>query len=116
MHNVFEGYSSQQRKQVPLVSGLIDYFPDALIYVARVSQFGNDKHNPGEPLYHNREKSTDEADSIGRHLMERGLDDEESGLPASAHMAWRALSLLQKELEERGMARQARGARYPSRE
>jgi len=104
------------RKQTPLITGVMDYFPDAMIYVAKVSWFGNEKHNPGQTLYHNREKSADEADSILRHLLERGTPDPESGLPASAHMAWRALSLLQKELEEAGLATLPRGARYPSKE
>ena len=52
---------STQRKKVPLASGLFDYFPDALIAVAIVSQLGNDQHNPGKPLHWSRDKSNDEA-------------------------------------------------------
>lgn len=86
------------RKNVPIVSGCFDYFPDALAEVARVSKAGNDQHNPGEPLHWAREKSTDEADCIGRHLLQRGTIDTD-GQRHSAKMAWRALALLQKEIE-----------------
>jgi hypothetical protein len=86
------------RKECPIASGVLDYFPDALAEIARVSKKGNDQHNPGQPLHWAREKSTDEADALIRHFMERGGYDTD-GLRHSAKMAWRALALLQKELE-----------------
>src|SRR5690348_14601710 len=100
---------SATRKGIPLATGVLDYFPAALAEVARVSKSGNDKHNPGEPLHWARGKSTDQADAIGRHLLERGGFDPESGLRHSAMLAWRALALLQLELEAAG-APMARGA------
>lgn len=90
-----------KRKAIPLLSGVLDYFPDALIAVARVSKAGNDQHNPGEPLHWARGKSMDQGDCLVRHLLARGSDDID-GLPHSAKMAWRALALLQIELEEKG--------------
>lgn len=90
--------SAAERKTVPMASGLLDYFPDALAAVAHVSYVGNQQHNPGEALHWARGKSTDEADTIIRHLAERGKLDTD-GLPHSAKVAWRALALLQKELE-----------------
>ena len=102
---------SAGRKAVPLASGVLDYFPAALVEVARVSKAGNDKHNPGEPLHHARSKSTDHADSLLRHLVDRGKVDEETGQRHSAEVAWRALALLQQELEDEGLAPLARGAR-----
>jgi len=90
--------TSQERKDRPIVSGVLDYFPDALLEVALCSKLGNDKHNPGEPLHWSREKSADHADCIGRHLLDRGKRDSE-GVRHSAHLAWRALALLQLELE-----------------
>lgn len=96
------------RKGVPLTSGVLDYFPAALAEVARVSKAGNDQHNPGEPLHWARGKSTDQADCIMRHLLERGTVDTD-GMRHSAKMAWRALALLQLELEAEG-APMARGA------
>jgi len=101
---------SQARKDVPITTGVFDYFPAALAYVARVSKAGNDKHNPGEPLHWARGKSTDQADAIGRHLIDRGGVDPDTGLRHSGELAWRALALLQLELEEAGEAPVARGA------
>ena len=100
---------SQARKEVPLARGVLDYFPAALAAVAAVSKVGNDQHNPGEPMHHARGKSTDHADCILRHLMDRGTLDGD-GQPHSAKVAWRALALLQEELEAAG-APMARGAR-----
>lgn len=90
---------SKKRKQTPITTGVLDYFPDAIAEVARVSFIGNEQHNPGEPLHWAREKSTDHADCITRHLLERGQIDTD-GTRHSAKLAWRALALLQIELEE----------------
>jgi hypothetical protein len=86
------------RKGLPIVTGVLDYFPDALAAVAACSKAGNDQHNPGQPLHWARDKSTDHADCIGRHLIERGTVDND-GVRHSAKLAWRALALLQLELE-----------------
>jgi hypothetical protein len=88
---------SEYRKGFPMCTGLMDYFPDALAAVANVSKQGNDKHNPGEPMHHARGKSMDHADCIMRHLQERGGFD--GTIRHSAALAWRALALLQEELE-----------------
>ena len=90
------------RKQRPIYSGVLQYFPDALLEVAYCSWMGNEQHNPGEPLHWAREKSTDEADALVRHLLQAGQVDSD-GVRHSAKLAWRALALLQKEIErERG--------------
>jgi hypothetical protein len=86
------------RKQFPVATGVVDYFPDALVAVAEVSRLGNDQHNPGQPLHWAKEKSTDHADCIMRHLIERGTHDVD-GARHSAKLAWRALALLQIEIE-----------------
>lgn len=104
--------NSDARKGVPLTTGVLDYFPAALAEVAKVSKAGNDKHNPGQPLHHARGKSTDHADALLRHLVDRGKVDEDTGQLHSAEVAWRALALLQQELEDAG-APLARGARLP---
>src|SRR5271166_4503768 len=62
----------QERKTIPLCTGCFDYFPLALLEIAKLSKVGNDQHNPGEPLHWARGKSTDQADTILRHLAERG--------------------------------------------
>lgn len=89
---------SAKRKELPMCEGVIDYFPNALAEVAAVSVFGNNKHNPGKPLHHSRGKSMDHADCIIRHLVDRGKKDGD-GMRHSAYVAWRALALLQEELE-----------------
>jgi Domain of unknown function (DUF5664) len=86
------------RKKIPLATGLLDYFADALIAVAEVSFIGNQQHNPGKPLFWDRSKSTDEADALMRHFIERGTVDAD-GIRHSAKVAWRALAILQKEIE-----------------
>lgn len=88
----------EARKVTPIATGVLDYFPLALAAVARVSKAGNDQHNPDQPLHWNRAKSLDHADCIIRHLLERGLIDTD-GMRHSAKTAWRALALLQEELE-----------------
>lgn len=103
---------STARKAVPMVTGLVDYFPDALAAVAEVSFLGNQKHNPGQPLHHARGKSADHADCIGRHLTERGSKDP-AGVRHTAQLAWRALALLQEELEAEQKLDLPRGATLP---
>lgn len=89
---------AQTRKTYPLATGCLDYFPDALMEIAHVSYVGNEQHNPNQPLHWDRTKSTDEADALMRHFMERGTLDSD-GLRHSAKAAWRALAMLQKEIE-----------------
>ena len=83
---------SAARKEYPVFSGLLQYFPSALAAIAHHSFKGNEKHNPGLPLHHDRAKSSDEPDALVRHLMEGDY----------VGMAWRALSLLQKHCEAQG--------------
>jgi len=89
---------AKERKGAPVTTGVLDYFPLAIVEIARLSKAGNDQHNPGEPLHWAKEKSTDHADCIVRHLIERGTLDTD-GMRHSAKVAWRALALLQIELE-----------------
>src|SRR5690606_13426750 len=81
-HDVFKAWdeprfttNSDERKGIPLATGVIDYFPDALVEVARLSKVGNDKHNPGQPLHWARGKSDDHPDCLMRHFVERGTVD-----------------------------------------
>ena len=92
-----------KRKAAPICRGLLDYFPNACAAVAELSRIGNEQHNPGEPMHWAREKSTDQADCIVRHLIDRGKIDTD-GVRHSAKVAWRALALLQLEIEAAGGA------------
>lgn len=87
-----------ERKEFPIATGVMDYFPDALVAVAHVSKVGNDQHNPGQPLHWAREKSTDQDDTLMRHFLERGKIDAD-GQRHTAKMVWRALAILQLEIE-----------------
>ena len=87
-----------ERKKHPIASGVLDYFPDAIVALARLSWQGNHQHNPGKPLHWDRSKSGDEADTMMRHFMRRGTLDND-GIRHSVKMAWRALAFLQKEIE-----------------
>jgi hypothetical protein len=88
----------KERKKIPIYSGVLKYFPDAIAAVAAVSFAGNEQHNPGEPLHWARHKSTDQEDTLARHLMEAGSIDSD-GHRHSAKAAWRALAILQLEIE-----------------
>ncbi len=92
---------AQYRKQRPLTTGVLDYFPEALLEVAYCSYIGGVQHHEGEPLHWDKSKSIDEADALLRHLTKRGTLDTD-GVRHSAKVAWRALALLQRELEEEG--------------
>jgi hypothetical protein len=89
---------AQDRKDIPLFWGLVNYFRDALIAVAKLSMIGNAQHNPGEPLRWNREKGGDELDAQMRHMFEIGGIDWQK-VPHSVRNAWRALATCQIELE-----------------
>jgi hypothetical protein len=92
---------AKERKSIPICTGVLDYFPLALAEVAKTSKAGNDQHNPGQPLHWDRWKSTDHADCIVRHLIDRGTVDTD-GIRHSAKVAWRSLALLQTEMEQAG--------------
>lgn len=89
------------RNDFPMFDGLLAYFPKALAEVSRVSVIGNRQHNPGQPLHWARDKSTDHANKILRHLTDHGLTDKD-GERHSARLAWRSLALLEEELEKAG--------------
>lgn len=86
------------RKESPIARGVLGYFPRAMAAIANVSYVGNEQHNPGQPMHWAKEKSNDHADCIVRHLIEAGTVDED-GLRHTAKAAWRALALLETELE-----------------
>lgn len=90
---------AQDRKKTPLWSGLVQYFPDALVAVAQLSQKGNDQHNPGQKLHWSRDKSSDHEDTLLRHLFDSGTVDTD-GIRHSVKCAWRALAMAQIEIED----------------
>ena len=103
------------RKEYPIYSGLIKYFPNAIKEIAHVSYKGNEQHNPGEPLHWAKEKSTDEPDALMRHLTDHasGVVYDTDGLRHLSKVAWRALALLERELEKESDHCKACGADKP---
>ena len=91
---------AEKRKQMPIARGCLDYFPNALLAVSNCSWIANEQHNPGEEMHWAKEKSTDHADCLIRHLIDRGTVDTD-GIPHTVKVAWRALALLETELETR---------------
>ena len=89
---------ASERKGVPIYSGVLMYFPDAIAEVAKCSKAGNEQHHPGEPLHWDKSKSKDEHDALVRHLLDAGTVDTD-GIRHSAKAAWRALAALQRELD-----------------
>jgi hypothetical protein len=90
---------SAERKKHPVATGFIDYFPDAILELAYLARVGNNQHNPNMPLFWDRSKSGDESDALMRHFIDRGTRDSD-GMRHTAKVAWRAMALLQKEIEK----------------
>jgi|TARA_R110000772_G_scaffold35235_4_gene85040 hypothetical protein len=92
--------TNEERKETPVFSGLLKYFPDALKEVAKCSFIGQQQHNPDKPLAWDRSKSGNEYDSLTRHLIDSSNEDYDiDGTLHKAKIAWRALAGLQKHLE-----------------
>lgn len=111
---------SKERKEYPIFTGCLKYFPAALAGVAKLSKLGNDKHAAGQELHHARGKSTDHTDCLIRHLfdtadllvaLERGEQvDKDQILIEVSSAAWRALAYSQ-ELHEKFGVPMAPGAK-----
>ncbi len=86
------------RKRQPVATGVLAYFPDAILEVARVSEAGNRQHGT---IGWDRTKSTDEFDALTRHLIDhlRGNIKDSDGVLHLAKAAWRALAALQRHLD-----------------
>ncbi len=94
---------STERKEIPIFSGFIVYFPDAIAAVASHSFVNNEKHNPGEPLHWARDKSTDQLDALARHLTELGMLEANPEIMGKIELlkaiVWRSLAELQQTIE-----------------
>lgn len=89
----------QDKKERPVLNGLLRYFPNACLEVAYVSYIANQQHNPGTEMHWDKTKSIGKGDEIVRHLMSPDKFDDD-GTRHLAKVAWRALELLERELEK----------------
>ena len=91
---------AKERKKIPIYTGFINYFPDAIAAVAKLSYEGGLQHGQtAETLHWDRSKSGDELDALMRHLVDGDW----------THVAWRAMANLQKRIEERECANKGSG-------
>ena len=99
LDEIKEAMSSEpSRKDYPVYTGVLKYFPDALMELSRVSLQGNKQHHPDKPLHWDKSKSTDHLDALTRHLIDADKTDDD-GVLHLAKVAWRALAALQTKLE-----------------
>ena len=98
---IYKVTGAEERKGMPVYSGVLTYFPDALKEVSKCSLAGQKQHNHGDKLYWDKNKSTDNADALVRHLIDHNsnpMDDD--GILHLAKVAWRALATLQIYLDK----------------
>ena len=92
-------HEAQKRKDTPVFSGVLKYFPNALKEVSRCSKAGNDQHHPDKPLHWDMDKSKDEYDALTRHLMDHTINPVDTdGILHLTKVAWRALAGLERHL------------------
>jgi hypothetical protein len=83
---------SKERKDIPIYTGVINYFPDAFVELAKLSLRGGVQHGQTrETLHWDRDKSTDHLDALCRHMIDEDW----------AEVAWRALANLQVQIENK---------------
>ena len=76
------------RKEHPVYSGFINYFPHAIAAVSNLSYKGNQQHHPDKPLHWDMNKSSDELDAMMRHVIDGDWEQ----------VAWRAMANLERKL------------------
>ncbi|MDA7825045.1 DUF5664 domain-containing protein [Flavobacteriaceae bacterium] len=90
---------AQKRKDTPVFSGVLKYFPNALKEVSKCSKAGNDQHHPDKPLHWDMNKSKDEYDALTRHLIDHTINPMDTdGILHLTKVAWRALAGLERHL------------------
>ena len=91
------------RKNRPVYSGVLKYFPRSVMEVAHCSWLGQQQHNPGKPLGWDRSKSGDELDAMLRHVMDCRDDllcKDSDGSYHYAKVLWRLHAQFEKLLED----------------
>ncbi len=94
------------RKEYPVLTAALMYFPHAFAELARCSYLANEQHNPGEPVHWDYTKSVGDGNELLRHLMDalgpNPIDAE--GVHHDVKVLWRAAELVERRIRrERGL-------------
>ena len=94
---------AQKRKETPVYSGFIKYFPNAIKDVAKLSLIANEQHHPNTPLHWDMDKSKDELDACMRHLIDHasGIENDDDGVRHLTKCAWRMMAILERTLTDK---------------
>lgn len=91
------------RKRIPIFSGLMRYFPNAVAAVAQCSYIGNEQHTPGGKLKWSQHLSQDETDARQRHILDEAMAEngeipwhDTDGVNHAVKTAWRSLARLER--------------------
>lgn len=101
---------AQARTEYPMATGLLDYFPNALAEVSKLSYRATAQHHPDAGMHWDRSKSTEHPDKIIRHLADRHTVDDK-GNDHWAMVVWRALAGYQEYLEAKHSLPPSRASR-----
>lgn len=94
-----------ERKALPVLTFLCEYFPDAIVELTRLCVAGNIQHNPElapTDIKWSREKSADQLNTAFRHLFERkcGVIKDTDGQFHAIKAMWRCGAQAQLDIEE----------------
>jgi len=94
---------AQERKNTPVYSGVLAYFPLVFGEIAKASLAGNKQHLEDQPLHWDRSKSTDQLDAGLRHIIDhaRGELIDDDGVYHLAKAIWRLSAELELILENK---------------
>lgn len=94
-----------ERKALPILTFLTEYFPDAVIELTKLCVAGNIQHNPElapTDIKWARAKSADQLNTAFRHIFDRkrGVLKDTDGCFHSVKAAWRMMAQSQLDIEE----------------
>ena len=87
----------------PLVGTMLNVFPNALMTIGKVIEFGTHKYPDPNNWKKVENASVRYQDALMRHLLKYCMGikiDKETGQPHLAHVAWNALAILELYLME----------------
>lgn len=94
-----------ERKNYPIYTGFIRFFPFAIAHIANHSHKATQQHHPDSPCHWDKSKSADEEDACARHFIEQAhaenIGDNDTLLKEATAKAWRAMANLERILTER---------------